>query len=148
MAYANIDQRRIYVKQRLESGISEKEIKREAQALFGCSYAAIHADMIFLRNYTPYKTYHLSSVIRQRIYARDGNCCQYCGNDNSETQFIIEHILPTALGGKAVNYNLVVACNGCNMAKGRSIWVPRNFLEITAGADEFRAYIMKNAKRT
>lgn len=55
---------------------------------------------------------------RQNIYLRDGFRCQYCHWTGSITSLTLDHLLPTAKGGKTTWDNIVTACKTCNMKKG------------------------------
>ena len=57
----------------------------------------------------------LSKCIRDRIFDRDGRICCYC--QTTSGKFHIDHIVPVAKGGGDEPSNLVVACQGCNLAK-------------------------------
>lgn len=54
--------------------------------------------------------------IRERILARDGYCCQQCGE--TEGMMHIDHIVPKRLGGSDLEENLQVLCKSCNLRKG------------------------------
>lgn len=54
--------------------------------------------------------------IRERILARDGHCCQSCGE--TEGKMHIDHIVPKRLGGSDLEENLQVMCQFCNLRKG------------------------------
>ena len=58
--------------------------------------------------------------IRERILARDGYCCQACGE--SEGSLHIDHIVPKRLGGSDLEENLQVLCKSCNLRKGGSFF--------------------------
>lgn len=55
---------------------------------------------------------------RQNIYLRDGFRCQYCHWTGSVNFLTLDHLLPTAKGGKTTWDNIVTACKPCNMKKG------------------------------
>lgn len=55
---------------------------------------------------------------RQNIYLRDGFRCQYCHWTGPSTHLTLDHLLPTAKGGKTSWDNIVTACKTCNMKKG------------------------------
>ncbi len=55
---------------------------------------------------------------RRNIYARDGNCCQYCGRKFPTTELSLDHVVPKSMGGKATWENIVCACINCNIKKG------------------------------
>jgi 5-methylcytosine-specific restriction protein A len=54
--------------------------------------------------------------IRERILARDGHCCQSCGETDGKMH--IDHIVPKRLGGSDLEENLQVLCQFCNLRKG------------------------------
>jgi 5-methylcytosine-specific restriction endonuclease McrA len=54
--------------------------------------------------------------IRERILARDGHCCQRCGETDGKMH--IDHIVPKRLGGSDLEENLQVLCQFCNLSKG------------------------------
>ena len=55
---------------------------------------------------------------RQNIYLRDGFRCQYCHWTGSTTYLTLDHLLPSAKGGKTTWDNIVTACKSCNAKKG------------------------------
>jgi hypothetical protein len=83
-------------------------------------------------------TSYVGRAMRGRIYERDGLVCQYCDSDQARC-YIVEHVLPVALGGIAQPYNLVIACNRCNCRKGRRVWLPKNWEVIVADNPGWRA---------
>lgn len=144
MAHTNIDERRSFVEQLMKDGLPDTEIKRIATPIFDCSKAAIHSDLIYFRNYKDGGiSYHANKNKKKYIQERDNFTCQYCGCSNSQTAYIIEHIIPAALGGKATLDNLVLACCKCNLQKSRSIWVPKNIAQIAN--EKLQEYIVINA---
>jgi hypothetical protein len=58
-------------------------------------------------------------AFRRLVVARAGGACEYCRllQDACGVTFHIEHVLPTATGGKAVFKNLALSCPGCNLSK-------------------------------
>lgn len=52
--------------------------------------------------------------LRDRVAARDGYVCVYCG---STEQLEVDHIVPVKRGGATTIRNLVLACKRCNQAK-------------------------------
>ena len=52
---------------------------------------------------------------RQRVFARDGHLCAYCGTDQGEMH--IDHIIPRKVGGDHSMDNLQVLCKSCNLRK-------------------------------
>lgn len=62
---------------------------------------------------------------RERIIARDGERCCYCGQPAAILE--IDHVIPVARGGGSDDGNLAVACKPCNRAKGTKLlteWTP------------------------
>jgi hypothetical protein len=66
-----------------------------------------------------FKRTPLSATARERIFARDGRVCRYCGD--TEGPFHIDHVIPFARGGTDADDNLCVACAPCNFAKAASL---------------------------
>jgi 5-methylcytosine-specific restriction endonuclease McrA len=54
-------------------------------------------------------------VHKQRVFARDGRQCRYCGSD--EEPLHIDHIIPRKAGGTHDLDNLQVLCKSCNLRK-------------------------------
>ncbi len=55
---------------------------------------------------------------RRNIFARDRNCCQYCGKKFPTSELSLNHVIPRTLGGKSDWDNMVCACVECNALKG------------------------------
>lgn len=55
---------------------------------------------------------------RRNIFARDKNCCQYCGKRVRTSELSLDHVIPRSMGGKSVWSNIVCACTRCNARKG------------------------------
>lgn len=55
---------------------------------------------------------------RQNVYLRDGYSCQYCGWMGPLSHLTLDHLLPSAKGGKTSWENVVTACRPCNHRKG------------------------------
>ena len=55
---------------------------------------------------------------RRNLYARDENCCQYCGKKYSTSELSLDHVVPRSQGGLAAWDNIVCACLKCNIKKG------------------------------
>lgn len=53
----------------------------------------------------------------QRIVAKLGRCCFYCGD--SDAHLTDDHFVPKYLGGNPHEFNIVPACGVCNSIKGR-----------------------------
>lgn len=56
-----------------------------------------------------------SRSIRQKVIARDGRRCVYCG---STRHVVVDHIVPRSRGGRNVLTNLQALCTRCNIVKG------------------------------
>ena len=54
--------------------------------------------------------------MRMVVRERAGRRCEYCQSQErfSNSPFVVEHILPQALGGATLLDNLAYACAGCN----------------------------------
>jgi 5-methylcytosine-specific restriction endonuclease McrA len=55
---------------------------------------------------------------RKNVFARDGNRCQYCGQDFPASQLSFDHVTPRSRGGKTDWENVVTCCLDCNSKKG------------------------------
>lgn len=55
---------------------------------------------------------------RRNLFARDGNCCQYCGKDFPNSQLSFDHVKPRSRGGTTDWENVVTCCLRCNSKKG------------------------------
>ncbi|MHC4069747.1 MAG: HNH endonuclease [Planctomycetota bacterium] len=55
---------------------------------------------------------------RRNIFARDKNCCQYCGKRHPTSELSLDHVIPRSMGGESVWSNIVCACLRCNVKKG------------------------------
>ena len=55
---------------------------------------------------------------RRNIFARDRNCCQYCGRRYPTSELSLDHVIPRSMGGKSAWSNVVCACTKCNVKKG------------------------------
>lgn len=62
---------------------------------------------------------YITVAEQSQITERASRRCEYCQSciDHSLQSFVIEHILPVALGGETVLENLALACGGCNAHK-------------------------------
>ncbi len=58
---------------------------------------------------------------RRNIFARDCNCCQYCGERFPTSELSLDHVLPRSRGGQTVWTNVVCCCVKCNVRKGGRI---------------------------
>jgi 5-methylcytosine-specific restriction endonuclease McrA len=55
---------------------------------------------------------------RRNLFARDGHCCQYCGQHLPASQLSIDHVIPRSRGGLTSWDNVVCCCLRCNSRKG------------------------------
>jgi 5-methylcytosine-specific restriction endonuclease McrA len=55
---------------------------------------------------------------RRNLFARDHNCCQYCGKKFPTSELSLDHVVPRSRGGDATWENIVCACVACNVRKG------------------------------
>lgn len=55
---------------------------------------------------------------RRNLFARDHNCCQYCGARFPTSELSIDHVVPRSQDGPDTWENLVCACVRCNSRKG------------------------------
>jgi len=60
----------------------------------------------------------LKSLGKQKVHAKSGGKCCYCGTAPGPNKLTIDHIKPIAKGGKDGYYNLRSACYDCNRCKG------------------------------
>jgi 5-methylcytosine-specific restriction endonuclease McrA len=54
---------------------------------------------------------------RHNIYMRDGNTCQYCGQELPRSELNLDHVVPRAQGGRTTWENVVCCCIDCNLTK-------------------------------
>lgn len=57
----------------------------------------------------------ISRSTRDKVFARDGEVCAYCGT--TDGPFHLDHVLPLSRGGCNSDHNLTVACAPCNISK-------------------------------
>lgn len=62
--------------------------------------------------------YAISGDVQQKIWARDGFKCMYCGREMGEVQLSVDHFDPLEFGGAETQENLISACRKCNKRKG------------------------------
>ncbi len=55
---------------------------------------------------------------RRNVFARDGNCCQYCGKRFATSELSLDHVHPRSQGGTMGWENIVCCCVACNSRKG------------------------------
>lgn len=56
--------------------------------------------------------------IINKLIERDGNACIICGRTLDDSEMVIDHIVPVALGGNSEIDNLQLLCYSCNVRKG------------------------------
>jgi 5-methylcytosine-specific restriction endonuclease McrA len=65
--------------------------------------------------------YWISDKLRSEVLLRDKRTCYYCGKPKLYNRsYALDHLVPTALGGKTTIDNLVVSCKLCNTRKSKS----------------------------
>ena len=62
--------------------------------------------------------WEISGAVQQRIWAKDGFQCRYCGARMGDSLLTIDHLHPLESGGKNDDSNYVTACKKCNKDKG------------------------------
>lgn len=57
--------------------------------------------------------------VRRLVVARAGGRCEYCklAQDGQEATFHVDHVVPSAAGGRTVADNLALACVSCSLRK-------------------------------
>ncbi len=55
----------------------------------------------------------ISAELRERVLARDGYACRYCGSKTGP--FHLDHVYPLSKGGETSFDNLVTSCTRCNL---------------------------------
>ena len=147
MFYDRKQKRQEMIKKMLSCGMTEKQIS-SLHRLFGVNKPAIRTDFIELRNHKipeGFKVYP-TGLHKKLIRKRDGNECQYCGIISENT--VIEHVIATANGGYAAMYNLVVACQSCNIKKRDKYWIPKNIEVLRLINPEWVDKIYENYEKT
>jgi 5-methylcytosine-specific restriction endonuclease McrA len=73
-------------------------------------------EIILLSKYDkmPQRQAHFS---RRNLFKRDGQTCQYCGDQPGSEELTIDHVLPRSQGGVTSWENCVLACVTCNRKK-------------------------------
>ncbi|MER5649041.1 HNH endonuclease signature motif containing protein [Streptosporangium sp. NPDC002524] len=60
--------------------------------------------------------------LRRRLAERDGSRCFFCWEPAEDpTSLTLDHYIPKCLWQASKLYNLVLACHGCNNAKGDTL---------------------------
>lgn len=78
----------------------------------------------------------VSKRLRFEILRRDNHACRYCGRKPPEVELTVDHVQPTALGGRDVAENLVASCRDCN--SGKTSTTPDAPLVAQVAEDEMR----------
>ena len=81
----------------------------------------------------------VSKRLRFEVLRRDGHRCWYCGIDASETNLVIDHVIPLSLGGRTVPENLVAACRPCNSGKSSVLLNDRTVAAVRDDAHRWAA---------
>ena len=65
----------------------------------------------------------VSSRDRYIIFERDNFKCAYCGRSSIEdgVKLHADHIYPRAMGGEDKAYNMITACEECNLGKSKRV---------------------------
>jgi len=87
----------------------------------------------------------ISKRVRFEVLRRDGFRCRYCGTSATDgAGLVVDHVIPTALGGTDEPSNLVAACSDCNA--GKAATAPSAEMVDDVFADSLRwAQAMKRA---
>lgn len=147
MALANINERQAEVARLIQlNGVLTPPIKADLANRFSCSASSIFQDIARITNQKS-RASSTGQAIKKAVHDRDGGVCQYCGNEAPAGRRVLDHIYPAFFGGKSRPHNLVTACCSCNSKKGRSVWIPRNFDQITIGLPKWRRIVKRLAKK-
>lgn len=73
--------------------------------------------MVRGRHRLPHGHAHVG-LTKHRLFARDRHVCGYCGQQFTEDELTVEHIVPVSRGGQYEWTNVVTACRSCNTRKG------------------------------
>lgn len=68
-----------------------------------------------------YKKQPIPPRLREKVFARDGHTCRYCGSKSGPFQ--ADHVYPESKGGETTMSNLVTACKKCNNKKRAKIGI-------------------------
>jgi hypothetical protein len=69
----------------------------------------------------------ISQLVRDKVYLQDEFTCQYCSQQKTKNELVVDHFIPLKKGGDNSDENLVCACTRCNGHK--SDILPDIFLE-------------------
>ena len=59
----------------------------------------------------------VSKRLRFEVLRRDNHACRYCGESAPGVKLVVDHVVPSVLGGRDEPENLVTACEPCNSGK-------------------------------
>lgn len=104
---------RLYFKGKVEVISTWNNIRLTSSSL------SIDYPAILKMNYYVRRKYLKPVFSRKAVLKRDNYTCQFCGKCLKNNNPTIDHIVPTALGGKGSFFNCVAACQLCNSKKGK-----------------------------
>lgn len=61
----------------------------------------------------------ISLSVRFSVFSDDSFACAYCGESGVGTKLQADHIVPVANAGPDERWNLITACQDCNLGKGQ-----------------------------
>lgn len=129
---------------KLKDKLSHEE-KKMLSLKYKCHVSAIVADITYTKRLMTGEkvTGFTSQSVRNIVRRRDGcNCC-YCGDCSEDNVYIVEHVIASVLGGHGRTYNLVMACQSCNVQKGDDVWIPANLHVLAEENPEYCQKILK-----
>jgi len=89
--------------------------------------------------------YSLSGDVQQKIWARDGFQCVFCGARMGTTLMTVDHFIPLELGGANDDSNYITACRRCN--KGKGTLLPEKFCQVRGFEYQKIKEYLDNCKR-
>lgn len=96
-------------------GMSTREIGKHWLALLRGDPSEFETAIVRKRTYAAKRVAAPNwQTTRERILARDGRRCTYCGSDEN---LECDHIVPVSRGGGHGDDNLTTACRSCNRSK-------------------------------
>jgi hypothetical protein len=69
----------------------------------------------------------ISQLVRDKVYLQDEFTCQYCSQQKTKNELVVDHFIPLKKGGDNSDENLICACTRCNGYK--SDILPDIFIE-------------------
>lgn len=84
----------------------------------------------------------LTTLFLEDLLYQQNNKCFYCKNELNK--YHIEHLIPLARGGEHKEYNIVLSCPTCNLAKRDKM--PDMFLQYKIGQDNARSRASSDRK--